>query len=91
MDLLFYIIETHFFLYVILLYTINGFNNQFVYRKLEIIKVIKYINYLLLQVCDKIELIKYDIFQQVPEILEAPKTPKSDPVQKRATQNSKKQ
>jgi len=34
---------------------------------------------------------EYDIFQQVPEILEAPKTPKSAPVQKRATRSSKKQ
>jgi hypothetical protein len=33
----------------------------------------------------------YDIFQQVPEILEAPKTPKSAPVQKRTTRSSKKQ
>ena len=36
-----YIIETHFSLCVILLFTINVLNNQLVFRKLEIIKVIK--------------------------------------------------
>ena len=36
-----YIIETHFSLCVILLFTINDLNNQLVFRKLEIIKVIK--------------------------------------------------
>ncbi len=37
-DLLFlHILETHFFLYVILSFTINGLNNQLIFRQLEII------------------------------------------------------